>query len=295
MAPTAAAPVRWRWAALAGACLVALLAVPIGRGDGGGLASQAAGRQAGAGGAAAPPGRVRVAGALVAGGAGGMGTAQAGPFSEAVRAPDGSCTGWRGRGAGDWTAGLERDAGFALLDPRSGAVLGAGRLTAGRWVDVDPSPAVEQWQCSFGFDVEAGTGLPWYEIQVGDLPVWPVVPDPSVPGRFAGSVNLLVPRADFPGCPGGAAGAAGGGAAGAAVVGAFWSDGVLAVCADGLRVSGIRRACRPTGVGSDHVIAVVDPKDPARIYQDRSGRRPGATPARGGAVALLVAGGVPCA
>jgi hypothetical protein len=225
-----------------------------------------------------------------------MGAARTDPFSEAVRQPDGSCAGWRGRGAGGWTSGLEPDAGFVLLDPGSGAVLGAGRLSAGRWVDVDPSPSVEQWQCSFGFDVESATGLPWYEIQVGDLPLWPVVPDPSVPGRYAGSVNLLVRRTEFAGCrPGAGTGArAAPGTARPQVAGAFWSAGFRSLCAAGLEVSGIRRACRPVGVGSDHVIAVVDPKDPARVYQDRSGPHSGGLPASRVSVTLLVAGGVPC-
>lgn len=274
---------------LVGACLIGLLLLP---GPGGGRPAAAPAAPVAPSGpdpGLLPTEPIRVSGALVAGGAGGMGAAQADAFSEVVRTPDGSCTGWPGRGSGGWTSGLEAGAGFALLDPGSGAVVGAGRLAPGRWADVDPSPAVEQWQCSFGFDVPSAGPLPWYEIQVGDLPVWPVVPDPSAPGRYAGSVNLLVRRADVPGCRPAAATVDP-----PQVVGTFWSAGIRALCSAGLQVAGLRRACRPVGVGSDHVIAVVDPADPARVYLDRSGPRPGGLPGAGSPVALLVAGGVPC-
>ena len=49
-------------------------------------------------------------------------------------------------------------------------------------------------------------------------------------------------------------------------VGQYWSRGVASLCGAGLPVTAIARPCRPAGVGSEYITAVVDSDDPTVTY-----------------------------
>jgi hypothetical protein len=80
-----------------------------------------------------------------------------------------------------------------------------------------------------------------------------------------------------------------------AAAGRYWSVAIPSLCSNGLRIGGIERSCRPTGVGSDHVIAVLSDADPRTVYEDVGGLRVDvSTLAPGTRVIVLVATGIPC-
>ena len=51
-------------------------------------------------------------------------------------------------------------------------------------------------------------------------------------------------------------------------VGQYWSRGVASLCRAGLPVTAIARPCRPEGVGSEYIAAVVDSNDSTVTYPD---------------------------
>ena len=51
-------------------------------------------------------------------------------------------------------------------------------------------------------------------------------------------------------------------------VGQYWSRGVASLCRAGLPVTAIARPCRPEGVGSEYIAAVVDSNDSTVTYAD---------------------------
>ncbi len=49
-------------------------------------------------------------------------------------------------------------------------------------------------------------------------------------------------------------------------IGQYWSHGVDALCSAGLPVTAVARPCRPNGVGSEYISAVVDSNDSTVTY-----------------------------
>ena len=227
------------------------------------------------------------------------------PFAEAVRLTDGTCEGWADSRGGS-TAGLAVGAPVVLLDVEANEEIGSGSIEASRWEDV--SDGGEQWNCFF--DVTATLTEPHAEfrIKVGALEPWLARPDPSDPSTYVASVNSDASIGQIESCPAlppppstatTVAGAtttststtttaAPAMVTGWRAVGQYWSRGVDALCTAGLPVTAIARPCRPEGVGSEYISAVVDSADPTEIYSD------GAAIPKGTALTVVVATGRLC-
>jgi hypothetical protein len=227
---------------------------------------------------------------------------QTDPFSEAVRMADGTCVGWADSRGGS-TAGLAAGAPVTILDPVANQEIGAGTVTASRWVDM--ANGGEQWNCLFDFTANV-TGSPAeFRVRIGSLEPWLARPDPSTPGTFVASVSTGVSIGQIPSCPpvppepspttttpGATTTTAppttttttipGPPVSGWNAVGQYWSRGVDALCTAGLPVTAVARPCRPNGVGSEYIAAVVDSNDPTVIYAN------GASVPAGTAVTVVV-------
>lgn len=225
-------------------------------------------------------------GTAVAGSAGGV---EAGPpysqtdlFSEAVRLADGTCVGWP-EGRGGSTAGLAVGAPVIVLDAVANQELGRGSITASRWEDM--SAGGEQWNCMFDFTAAVSGAPPEVRIKVASLEPWTARPDPTNPSSYVASVSTGADIARIASCPAVPAppNTAGGTTtptvattasaqlvSGWNAVGQYWSRGVDALCAAGLPVTAVARPCRPVGVGSEYIVAVVDSDDPTVVYPNGS-------------------------
>ena len=226
-------------------------------------------------------------GTAVAGSAGGVEAsgppfAQTDPFSEAVRLSDGTCVGWP-EGQGGSTAGLAVGAPVIVLDAVADQELGRGSITASRWEDM--SAGGEQWNCMFDFTAAVSGAPPEVRIKVANLSPWTARPDPSNPSSYVASVSTGADIARIASCPAVPAppSTAGGTTtptvattasaqivSGWNAVGQYWSRGVDALCAAGLPVTAVARPCRPVGVGSEYIAAVVDSDDPTVVYANGS-------------------------
>ena len=235
--------------------------------------------------ATVPPGGVK--GTAVAGAAGGV--EQSGPpfpgtdpFAEAVRLADGTCIGWAESQAGS-TAGLQSGAPVVFLDPVASTEIGRGTITASRWEDM--SAGGEQWNCLFDFTGTFTTPQPAeFRIRVGNLEPWTARPDPTDTTNFVASVSSDANIARIASCPPlpatpptGATTAPvpttaaptappGPPVTGWVAIGQYWSRGVDNLCRAGLPVTAVARPCRPEGVGSEYISAVVETADPAVSY-----------------------------
>ena len=226
-------------------------------------------------------------GTAVAGSAGGVEAsgppfAQTDPFSEAVRLADGTCVGWP-ESRGGSTAGLAAGAPVIVLDAVANQELGRGSITASRWVDM--SAGGEQWNCLFDFTAAVSGAPPEVRIKIANLEPWTARPDPTNPSSYVASVSTGADIARIASCPpvpappstaGGtttptvATTASAQLVSGWNAVGQYWSRGVDALCAAGLPVTAVARPCRPPGVGSEYIAAVVDSDDPTVIYPNGS-------------------------
>ncbi len=232
-----------------------------------------------------------VTGSAIAGALGGVEAAgppftQTDPFSEAVRLSDGTCVGWADSKGGS-TSGLAVGAPVAILDPVVNQEIGTGTVVASRWVDM--ANGGEQWNCLFDFTATV-SGVPAeFRVRIGSLEPWLARPDPSVPGSFVASVSTGVSIGQIPSCPpvppeptpttttpGATTTTAattttsstvpGPPVSGWNAVGQYWSRGVDALCSAGLPVTAVARPCRPAGVGSEYISAVVDSADSTVTY-----------------------------
>ena len=226
-------------------------------------------------------------GTAVAGSAGGVETsgtpfAQTDPFSEAVRLSDGTCVGWP-EGRGGSTAGLAVGAPVIVLDAQGSQELGRGSITASHWEDM--SAGGEQWNCLFDFTTTISGAPPEVMVKVASLEPWTARPDPTNPSSYVASVSTGADIARIASCPpvpappstaGGtttptvATTASSQLVSGWNAVGQYWSRGVDALCAAGLPVTAVARPCRPSGVGSEYIAAVVDSGDPTIVYPNGS-------------------------
>ena len=160
-------------------------------------------------------------------------------------------------------------------------------MVASRWVDM--ANGGEQWNCLFDFTATV-SGVPAeFRVRIGSLEPWLARPDPSVPGSFVASVSTGVSIGQIPSCPpvppeptsttttpGATTTTAattttsstvpGPPVSGWNAVGQYWSRGVDALCSAGLPVTAVARPCRPAGVGSEYISAVVDSADSTVTY-----------------------------
>lgn len=234
-----------------------------------------------------------ITGTAVAGSAGGVEASgppfpQTDPFSEAVRLSDGTCVGWADSQGGS-TAGLAAGAPVMILDAEANEEIGSGTIQASRWEDM--SAGGEQWNCMFDFTATV-TGAPAeFRIRVGTLDPWLARPDPTAPDTFVASVSTDASISLIPSCPAipeppSTAATTASTAATTTVptttvaaqqvsgwnaVGQYWSRGVAALCGAGLPVTAIARPCRPPGVGSEYIAAVVDSADSTVTYANGAG------------------------
>jgi hypothetical protein len=225
-----------------------------------------------------------VAGAAGAVEAGGPPFGETNPFSEAVRLSDGSCIGWAGSQGGS-TAGLAVGARVLILDAERNEEIGRGTIERSRWEDV--SAGGRQWNCFFDFTATLTTPPPVeFRIRVATLEPWLARPDPAAPDTFVASVNTDAAIGLIPSCPPvpeeeeEASTAATTSTSttsttrprrfvsGWRAVGQYWSRGVASLCRAGLPVTAIARPCRPEGVGSEYIAAVVDSNDSTVTYPD---------------------------
>ena len=226
-------------------------------------------------------------GTAVAGSAGAVEAAgppfsQTDAFSEAVRLSDGTCVGWP-EGQGGSTAGLAVGAPVIVLDAVANQELGRGSITASRWEDM--SAGGEQWNCFFDFTAAVSGAPPEVRIKVANLEPWTARPDPTNPTSYVASVSTGADIARIASCPpvpappstaGGtttptvATTASAQLVSGWNAVGQYWSRGVDALCAAGLPVTAVARPCRPVGVGSEYIAAVVDSDNPSIVYANGS-------------------------
>jgi len=234
-----------------------------------------------------------MSGLLVAGGAGGFGSADTDPRSDVVRRRDGSCAGWHPAGRGHWTAGLQAGAGFAVLDPVTDAVLGAGQLGRGTWDDLSDREGHQQWQCEFPFSVEMSPSTPLPMIQIAELMPAHTVTNPTGSGLVA-SVDLPLNGSDIP-TECGRVTAAPTRTTRWTAVRRFWWTGLASICEAGITVASIRHRCRPSTVASDHIIEVVDADHPEAVYEDVYQQSADPTASSDSAVEVVVATGIPCA
>jgi len=254
------------------------------------------------------PSSLEVTGRAVAGAVGAVETAEpfaaTDPFAEAVRLADGTCVGWSGSRGGS-TAGLAVGAPVTLLDVEDNTVIGSGSITASRWEDM--AGGAGQWNCSFDFAATLTAPHAEFRIKVGPLSPWLAGPDPGAPGTYTASVSTDASIGAIAECPALPATpdpattaaptttlvpppttAAAAPVTGWNAVGQYWSSGVRSLCTAGLPVTAIARPCRPSGVGSEYIVQVVDSEDPTEIYAN------GAAVPAGTAVTVVVATGRPC-
>lgn len=234
-----------------------------------------------------------VAGTAVAGNSGGEGEGQTGSRSESVRAGDGSCTGWAGRGGGTWTQGLVDKAPIRILDDATGASIGTGVLGRGRAVDVDPSEGGAQWDCVFPFTASVRGPVPRaLRLVVAGAAPMVAVPDPTAPGKFVASVSTNASPKLVPDCDQAPAAT---GLVWPPVVGTYWDLGLGQICNAGVGIAKVERVCRPAAIGSDAIVAVLKGDDPSVVYEDASGLKvqdPDLGPSP--TVVVRVANGRPC-
>ena len=225
-----------------------------------------------------------IAGTAIAGSAGAVEAGgppfrETNPFSEAVRLRDGTCVGWAGSQGGS-TAGLAVGARVLILDAELNEEIGSGTIEQSRWEDV--SAGGRQWNCFFDFTATV-TGSPReFRVRVATLEPWLARPDPAAPDTFVASVNTDAAIGLIPSCPPipdpeatttTAASTTSRPravrfASGWHAVGQYWSRGVASLCRAGLPVTAIARPCRPEGVGSEYIAAVVDSNDSTVTYAD---------------------------
>ncbi len=207
-----------------------------------------------------------VVGTAVGGNSGGVGEGQTNTFSETVRNPDGTCSGWGGPG-GRWTQGLVSGAPVVFLAADSDAQIGTGQLGTSSWSDVDPSDN-EQWNCTFPFSGEVEGTPDRFRIKIAELDPWTVRLDPTAPGAFVASVDTVARFDVFPECtdPGTFTAVNEWSA-----VGEYWSNGIPTLCGQGLSVVDIERTCRPEGFGSDYIVSVASADDPSVVFENRDG------------------------
>lgn len=229
-----------------------------------------------------PPG-TNISGTAVAGSAGpveagGPPYGETDAFSEAVRLRDGTCVGWAGSEGGS-TDGLAVGARVVILAAEADEQIGSGRIRRSRWEDV--SDGGRQWNCFFDFTATV-TGSPAeFRVRVAALEPWLARPDPADPDTFVASVNTNAAIGLISSCPAlpepttstTEASTTSTTSAPRLVsdwraVGRYWSQGVAALCRAGLPVTAIARPCRPPGVGSEYIVAVVDSADSTVSYDD---------------------------
>ena len=208
----------------------------------------------------------QVVGTAVGGNSGGEGEGQTNSFSETVRNPDGTCSGWGGPG-GLWTQGLLSGAPVVFLSADSDAQIGTGQLGTSSWSDVDPSDN-EQWNCTFPFSGEVEGTPDRFRIKIADLEPWLARFDSTAPGAFVASIDTVARFDVFPQCtePGTFAQVSEW-----SVVGEYWSNGIPTLCGQGVSVVDIERPCRPEGFGSDYIISVNSADDPSVVFESRDG------------------------
>ena len=206
-----------------------------------------------------------VIGTAVGGNSGGVGADQTNSFSEAIRNPDGTCSGWSGPG-GQWTQGLESGAPVRFFDD-AGNQIGEGRVGTSFFEDADPG--TEQWNCFFPFEGQV-TGDPQeLRIQVADLPAWRARRDPSDASRWVVSVDTTVqvdalPECNPPDLSGDAIGPW-------QAVRQFWANGIPSLCGAGFVIAGVERPCRASGFGSESIVLVTRADDPSVVIEDGGG------------------------
>ena len=206
-----------------------------------------------------------VVGTAVGGNSGGEGVGQTNTFSETIRNPDGTCSGWDGPG-GAWTQGLESGAAVVFLDADTDVQIGTGQLGTSSWSDVDPS-GNEQWNCTFPFSGTVDGTPSRFRMKVADLAPWTLRADPTAPGAFVASVNTVVQVDVFGECSDPPQFTEVGQWS---AVGEYWSNGIPSLCNSGLAVVDVERPCRPEGVGSDYIVAVTSAAD-GTVIEDRGG------------------------
>lgn len=208
----------------------------------------------------------QVVGTAVGGNSGGEGEGSTSAFSETVRNPDGTCSGWAGPG-GQWTQGLLSGAKVIFLAADSDAQIGTGQLGTSSWSDVDPG-GNQQWNCTFPFSGEVDGTPDRFRVKVADLDPWSVRVDPTAAGTFVASVNTVARFDVFDLCtePGSFTEVNQW-----SVVGQYWSEGIPSLCNSGLSVVDIERPCRPAGFGSDHIVLVTSADDAPVVFEDREG------------------------
>jgi hypothetical protein len=133
-----------------------------------------------------------VSGKLEAVGSGGFDRAHTDPDSEAVRSRDGTCRGWASPLHGTWTSSVAPGAGFALLDPATYAVVGAGVLGSGRWTDAAAPRG--KWLCEFSFSATLSSDVPTPQIQVADLPSRPTAAGAAGATTLVAFLAMPTPR-----------------------------------------------------------------------------------------------------
>ncbi len=239
------------------------------------------------------PSPARVSGLLVAGGSGGLGPDHTDPHSDAVRVGDGGCSGWAPRGRGSWTSGLVAGAGFALIDPTTDSVLGAGELGRGRWVDVRDRQGHHQGQCQFLFTATVSPNSTTPQIQVADLPPWRTVLSPNGSGKLVASVDMPMDGSDIPAACATAA-TSPPRLSSEIAIHTFWWTGLTTLCKAGFTVTAIQRRCRPPDAASDHVIAVTNSTDPRPANNPNEQSQTTNRPSSAATVTIEIATAIPC-
>ena len=208
----------------------------------------------------------QVVGTAVGGNSGGEGEDQTNTFSETIRNPDGTCSGWGGPG-GSWTQGLLSGASVVFFAADSDQQIGTGQLGTSSWSDVDPTEN-EQWNCTFPFTGEVDGTPDRFRIKVADLEPWSVGSDSTAPGAFVASVDTVARFDVFDSCTTPPPVTE---VQSWASVGEYWSNGIPTLCDSGLAVVDIERPCRPSGFGSDYIVAVTSADDPSIVFEDANG------------------------
>jgi hypothetical protein len=207
-----------------------------------------------------------VVGTAVGGNSGGEGEGQTNTFSETIRNPDGTCSGWDGPG-GLWTQGLLSGAPVVFLAADSDTQIGTGQLGTSSWKNVSLTGS-EQWNCTFPFSGEVEGTPDRFRIKVADLEPWTVRFDPTAPGTFVASVNTVARFDVFGACTDPIDVTE---VSEWSVVGEYWSNGIPTLCDRGLSVVGIERPCRPVGFGSDYIVSVTSADDPSVVFESPDG------------------------
>ncbi|MGD9705069.1 MAG: hypothetical protein AB7Q42_11430 [Acidimicrobiia bacterium] len=237
-----------------------------------------------------------VLGGVVGGSSGGVGEDSTDSASEVVRNEDGSCTGWDGRrDGGAWTAEFAPGATVTILDSATDEEIGTGEIVEGVAENVATTDDDEQWQCWLRFEATATRPAEQYAIRVGGARPVALAADPTRDGFVIGSISTPADSLALDAC------------ADAdslpevvgdwSAVGQYWNNGVSSLCFAGLTVpeGAIERTCRPAGIASDHVVSVVDARDPSIVYDDASGLQVDpATLEPGTPVIVNVSNGIPC-